>query len=211
MSFNNLLISFHPETPDEKLVVSEPVRRDFFVLARKSRDCAEAYDRTPHKQDRRLTPPGRKSTLSGRKTKRGSRPPAPPHQLLLFAESRMSRGQTSDGHPEGGAGNIVKTDLVAEDDGGGVAAMLAADAELDVAPGGAPLVAPHFDQLSDAVLIEGDEGVLGKESGLDVEGKELACIVPGEAESGLRQVVGAEGEEFRLMGNLIGGEGSAGQ
>src|SRR6266545_2322017 len=163
MSFNNLLISFHPETPDEKLVVSEPVRRDFFVLARKSRDCAEAYDRTPHKQDRRLTPPGRKSTLSGRKTKRGSRPPAPPHQLLLFAESRMSRGQTSDGHPEGGAGNIVKTDLVA------------ADAELDVAPGGAPLVAPHFDQLSDAVLIEGDEGVLGKESGLDVEGKELAC------------------------------------
>ena len=42
-------------------------KEGFFVLARKSRDCAEAYDCTPHKQDRRLTPPGRKSTLSGRK------------------------------------------------------------------------------------------------------------------------------------------------
>src|SRR5208337_5065070 len=37
----------------------------FFVLARKSRGCAEAYMGTPHKRDRRLTPPGRKRTLSG--------------------------------------------------------------------------------------------------------------------------------------------------
>src|SRR6185369_8933721 len=40
---------------------------DFFVMARKSRDCAEAYIGTPHKQSRRLTQPGQKSTLSGRK------------------------------------------------------------------------------------------------------------------------------------------------
>src|SRR5512137_1399235 len=38
---------------------------DFFVLARKSRGCAEAYVGTPHKQARRLTPPGRKRTVSG--------------------------------------------------------------------------------------------------------------------------------------------------
>src|ERR687887_2856914 len=37
------------------------------VLARKSRDCEEAYYRTPHKQSRRLTPPGRKRALSRRK------------------------------------------------------------------------------------------------------------------------------------------------
>ncbi|MBI2355117.1 MAG: outer membrane protein assembly factor BamD [Deltaproteobacteria bacterium] len=42
-------------------------KRGFFLLARKSRDCAEAYVGTPHKQDRRLTPPGGKSALSGRK------------------------------------------------------------------------------------------------------------------------------------------------
>ena len=34
-------------------------------MARKSRGCAEAYMGTPHKQDRRLTPPRRKRTLSG--------------------------------------------------------------------------------------------------------------------------------------------------
>jgi hypothetical protein len=37
----------------------------FFGLARKSRDCAEAYTGTPHKQDRGLTQPGRKRTVSG--------------------------------------------------------------------------------------------------------------------------------------------------
>jgi len=36
-------------------------------MARKSRACAEAYIGTPHKQVRRLTPPGRKRTVSGRK------------------------------------------------------------------------------------------------------------------------------------------------
>jgi len=42
-------------------------KEGFFVLARKSRDCAEAYIGTPHKQSCRLTPPERKRTLSGRK------------------------------------------------------------------------------------------------------------------------------------------------
>src|SRR6056297_1459597 len=46
---------------------------EFSVLARKSRACAEAYIGTPHKQARRLTPPGRKRTVSRRKLTR-SRP-----------------------------------------------------------------------------------------------------------------------------------------
>jgi hypothetical protein len=37
----------------------------FFVLARKSRYCAEAYTGTPHKQARGLTQSGRKRTVSG--------------------------------------------------------------------------------------------------------------------------------------------------
>ena len=36
-------------------------------MARKSRACAEAYIDTPYKQARRLTQPGRKRTISGRK------------------------------------------------------------------------------------------------------------------------------------------------
>ena len=38
---------------------------DFFVLARKPRDCAEAYSRMSHKQTRWLTPSGRNKTISG--------------------------------------------------------------------------------------------------------------------------------------------------
>jgi hypothetical protein len=37
-------------------------------MARKSTDCVKQYNGTPHKQDRRLTPPGRKRALSGRET-----------------------------------------------------------------------------------------------------------------------------------------------
>jgi|GEM_PF-6662407 len=33
----------HPEFSDKKLLVSEIGKEEFFVLARKSRDCAEAY------------------------------------------------------------------------------------------------------------------------------------------------------------------------
>ena len=40
---------------------------ELFVVARKSRACAEAYTSTPHKRGRRLTQPRRKRTVSGRK------------------------------------------------------------------------------------------------------------------------------------------------
>ena len=62
----------HPETPDVTLRSFQIGNEDFFVLARKSRDCAEAYYCTPHKQARRLTPPGRKKTASGWKLGRSA-------------------------------------------------------------------------------------------------------------------------------------------
>jgi hypothetical protein len=47
--------------------LQEITDKEFFVLARKSRDGAEAYKGTPHKPFCRLTKPGRKRTVSGRK------------------------------------------------------------------------------------------------------------------------------------------------
>ena len=78
--------------------------------------------------------------------------------------------------------------------------MLAADAELDLGPGGPSLIAAHLHQLADAVLVEGDEGVDGEDLALDVVGQELAGVVTGEPVSGLSQVVGAEGEEVGFAG-----------
>ena len=48
-------------------------------------------------------------------------------RLLHFLYSSLSGSQTCDGHAEGGAGNVVQANLVAELDGHGVAAVLAAD------------------------------------------------------------------------------------
>jgi len=56
----------HSETPEETCSFRFG-KEGFFAPAMKSRACAEAYMGTPHKKARRLTPPGRKRTLSGRK------------------------------------------------------------------------------------------------------------------------------------------------
>ena len=48
---------------------------------------------------------------------------------------------------------------MAELDGGRVAAMLAADAQLDVGAGLAAAFGSHLDQLANAVLIQSGEGI----------------------------------------------------
>ena len=50
-------------------------------------------------------------------------------ESCLFLQCRLGCCQASDWHAEGGAGNIVYTDFVAECDTGRVAAMLAADTD----------------------------------------------------------------------------------
>ena len=49
----------------------------------------------------------------------------------------LGGSQPGDGHTVGGAGHIVQAHLVAELHGGGVAAVLAADAQVDAGTGGA--------------------------------------------------------------------------
>ena len=50
----------------------------------------------------------------------------------------LGRRQPGDRHPERRAGYVVEADLVAELDRDGLAAVLAADAELDAGPGLSP-------------------------------------------------------------------------
>ena len=51
-------------------------------------------------------------------------------ELLPTFNGSLSGGQTSDGHTEGRAGHIVQAHLVAELHGAGIAAVLAADAQV---------------------------------------------------------------------------------
>ena len=56
---------------------------------------------------------------------------------LHILDSGLCSSQTCDGNAEGAAGDVVKTGLVAELNGAGVAAVLAADTQLKVLAGGA--------------------------------------------------------------------------
>src|SRR5256885_403545 len=79
----------------------------------------------------------------------------------------------------------------AERDRGGIAAMLAADAQLQVALGAAALLCRDADHLADAVDVDRNERVLWQDARLDIVRQELAGIVARQAKHGLRQVVGA--------------------
>ena len=98
---------------------------------------------------------------------------------------------------------------MAEFDRGRVAALLAADAELDVRAGLTAQLRRHLDEAADACLIELGERVGFVDLAVVVGRKELARVVTGEAEGHLRQIVRAEGEELCLVGNGVGGQRSA--
>src|SRR5690606_17555193 len=89
--------------------------------------------------------------------------PALPILLALRAgpgvQGGLGGGEAGDRHAVGRAADVVEADSLAEGDGGGVAAVLAADAHLDaLARGPAPL-GGDADQVADAVLVEADEGI----------------------------------------------------
>ena len=95
---------------------------------------------------------------------------------------------------------------MAELDGGRIAAVLAADTQLQVGAGLAAQGSGHLDQLANAVLIQAGEGIALIDLAGVVGIQELTGVVTGEAEGHLGQVVGAEAEELGLRGDLVGGE-----
>src|SRR5204863_8129242 len=108
------------------------------------------------------------------------------------AERGMGRRQPGQRDPEGRARHVVKADLVAEVHRGRVAAVLAADAELECLPGRPALGAGPPDQFADARLVEGFERIGRNQLLLKVRRHDPALdVVAGEPERHLRQVVGA--------------------
>jgi hypothetical protein len=74
--------------------------------------------------------------------------------------------------------------------------MLAADAELDVRARRPAPLGRDLDQLADALDVEADERIAREDALVDVGRQEAPGVVAADAEGGLRQVVGAEGEEL---------------
>lgn len=128
----------------------------------------------------------------------------------LVLDGSLRRCDAGDGHAVGGAGYVVHAELGAELHGGGLAAVLAADADLEVGAGGTAFLDAHLNELADAFLVEHFEGIGLDDAVLLVELEELGSVVTREAEGHLGEVVGAEREEFGYFGDLVGGEGCAG-
>src|ERR1700723_276254 len=95
----------------------------------------------------------------------------------LPAQRRLRGGEAGDGNAEGGARDIVEPRLLAEGDRGRIAAVLAADAELEIGPGLAAALGGDGDELANAFGVQGHERI-GLEQSLDgVEAEERGSVV----------------------------------
>src|SRR6185295_2396957 len=102
---------------------------------------------------------------------------------------------------------VGETDLVAERDGRGIAAVLAADADLQARPRLASTLDGDAHHRADTVAVEDLERVRGDDLLLYVLGEEaLLRVVARDAEDRLREVVRSEREELRLRCDLVGDE-----
>src|ERR1043166_4798652 len=125
-------------------------------------------------------------------------------RAVLHLQRGLRRGEAGDGHAERRAGDVVEADEVAEGYRARLAAVLAADADLEAGLRRAPALRADLHQLADAVAVQDLERVVGQNLHLDVLREEAARIVARQAEGGLGEIVRAEGEEVCVLGDLVG-------
>src|SRR5262249_53068544 len=127
----------------------------------------------------------------------------------LLRQRRLGRGQAGDRDAEWGATYVAQADLVAEVDGARIAPVFTADAHFHSVASGAALGNGRLHQLPDAYGIDRGEGIRLDDFSLLIGRQERTGIVAAHAQAHLRQVVGAEAEEFGRLGDLIGGQSPA--
>ena len=89
----------------------------------------------------------------------------------------MRGGEASDGDAIRAARNVGQADAVAEFHGVGVAAVLAADAELDAGAGLVALRSGNLDELADAGLVNRGEQILFHDFVFGVSAEERTGVV----------------------------------
>src|SRR5665213_1071395 len=129
----------------------------------------------------------------------------------FLRELRLRRGEAGDRHPIGRTRHVVEPDLAAKADRRRVAAVLAANPKLQSGPGRASTFDGDADQFAHPFRIDRDERVLLEDAEPLIGADKARGIVARQAIGGLRQVVGAEAEEFRALGDLAGQQRGARQ
>src|SRR5262249_42318013 len=126
---------------------------------------------------------------------RGSSLPA----ARVLAQRGLGGRKPRDWNTERRAGNVIKTDLMKERNRGRIAAVLAADADLEVIARRAAALDADPHQLADAFTIDRDERIGREDAALRIGAQEARRIVTADAERRLRQIVGTEREELRRL------------
>src|SRR3954471_22984809 len=124
----------------------------------------------------------------------------------ILAERGLRRRQPCDRHAERRARDIVERERVAEGHRGGIAAVLAADADLELGARLASAFDADAHQLAYALAVDGDEGIKRDNSARHVEAEKARRIITADAVSRLGQVVGAEGKELGALGDVAGAQ-----
>src|SRR4029077_11134817 len=120
-----------------------------------------------------------------------------------IAECGLRRGEPRNRHPEWRTRNVIKADLVTERHRGRIAAVFAANAELELLPHFAAALGGNADQFADAVAIERYERIARQNAFGRVNAQKACRIVAADAECGLREIVGAKREELRRLGDFV--------
>src|SRR5262245_61810275 len=96
---------------------------------------------------------------------------------LLFDDGRLGRSQPGDRHTVRRTTDVIEPDLVAEHHAGRVAAVLAADPDLELFAGPAAAGNSQLHQSSDAVLIDRLEGIAADDVVLAIITDERTVVV----------------------------------
>src|SRR5258707_9321925 len=110
-----------------------------------------------------------------------------------LAERGLGGGEACDGNAERRARDVIERNLVAERDGGGVAAVLAADPDLELRLRLPTALDADPHQFAHALAVAGDERMAPENPPRHVGAEKARSVVAADAEGGLGQVVGAEG------------------
>src|SRR5262245_34476738 len=100
---------------------------------------------------------------------------------------------------------------MAERDRSRVAAVLAANSDLELGARLAPALDTDTDQFTNTLAVDRHERVAAQNAARRIGPEEAGRIVAADAERGLRQVVGAEREERCRLGDLTGHQGGTRQ
>src|SRR6056297_650694 len=111
--------------------------------------------------------------------------------MSVVFDRGLCGGQSRDRHAERAAADVVQSDTVAEFDAGRIAAVFAADADLERLLGVTTFGDAHLDQLPDAGLVERLKRVDFEDFLFHVVRQESADVVTAVTERQLCQVVGA--------------------